>query len=396
MKGNCSVQRWLTSTLFSSLLILLSSVHVTSLKAEDGGPSNEISANIQDADSLRQATSLSAAFRNATEIIRPSVVSIRADQHAYPGALSANPILSDPWQRYLGYALSQVDALHQSRNGVIGPQPIPQPAATGVIVSREGYVLTSCDVVAGANQFIVKTHANIEYPAKVARKDTKGGLAVLKIDAADLPAARLADFDETHIGDWVLAIGGSPGNTVSAGIISAISKVAGKGTDHSTSLHTDALISPANRGGPLVNLRGEVVGINVFKATERSESREFGVAIPSHLAQRMLDALVPVQAIASRRSSADRSWSTEMMELINQTGNAKNSMDVGIANLEWRGHVRDLASRFKALVTEFSQRHGRREWPSADQPDERRSRVDVKFSPVFSNSRASEKSAAKN
>ncbi len=392
MKGNCLDPRRLQCTLCALLTILIISGNVTSAKAEDVGSPTATPLSIPDKDSLRNATSLSAAFRKAAETIRPAIVSIRANQQAYAAIPSAKSILPDSWHSYFGYALSQIDAFHQTRGPLIGPQPIPQQCGTGVIVSREGYVLTNCDVVAGATQFIVKTQTNIEYPAKVARKDTKAGLAVLKIEGPDLPAAKLADFDETRIGDWVLAIGGSSDPPVSAGIVSAISKDAGNGIGQATSLHTDALISPANHGGPLVNLQGEVVGINVFKAAHGGESRDFGVAIPSSLAQRMLDSLVPVRAIASRAPSAQRSWSEEVIELINHAGKAAYLADVntGMAKSEWQDQFRGLASRFNTLFTELSQGQKRVERTSVNGTGGSGSRVDVKFSPRFSKSGTSE------
>lgn len=398
LKGNSSITTRLTLILFASFMVLASAVLPLSLQAEDGSSSAGTPTVVQNEVALRHAGELSAAFRAATDIIRPSIVSIRRVQQIEVGMLWTTPILPKPWQRYVNDALNQAAALQNSTPVLIGPQPPPPHSDTGVLVSRDGYVLTSCDAVADANQFTVQTQAKVEYPAKVIRNDKHTGLAVLKIDApnCDLPAAQLADFDKTHVGDWVLAIGGSSGVTVSAGIISAMIQPDGNTVAAPTCLQTDALISPANRGGPLVNLRGEVVGINTCRATQLEESRGLGVAIPSHLAQRVLNDLLPPREIAARGPFLTPSWARPLIATFKQSGHGAGVTVAGLDTFDWPTHWRELASRISTLVSEYSHHTRPTGSPATGHPAAPPESVADQSTPEAPQNRISERSVSNN
>jgi serine protease Do len=160
-------------------------------------------------------------------------------------------------------------------------------AGSGVIVDPSGIILTNNHVVAGGGKVMVRLHDGREFPADEIKTDPKSDLDILRIKGAGtLPAARLGDSNEVDVGDWVLALGEPFGleGTVTAGIISA--KGRGLGVNGGTDfLQTDAAINPGNSGGPLVNLDGEVVGINTAISTSNGGYQGVGFAIPIDLAK---------------------------------------------------------------------------------------------------------------
>jgi serine protease Do len=156
-----------------------------------------------------------------------------------------------------------------------------------VIIDPAGIVLTNNHVVEGADEVTVELTDGREFKAKEIKTDPESDLAVIRLaDARDLPAARLGDSDKLAIGDWVIAIG-TPfelDTTVSAGIISGKGRELG-GIRRAQFLQTDAAINPGNSGGPLINLEGEVVGINTAIASNSGGYQGIGFAIPANLAK---------------------------------------------------------------------------------------------------------------
>ncbi|MFQ5988599.1 MAG: DegQ family serine endoprotease [Candidatus Methylomirabilales bacterium] len=166
-----------------------------------------------------------------------------------------------------------------------------QGAGSGVIISRDGYVVTNNHVVEGAKEVTVTLADKREYSARVVGRDPKTDLAVLKIEADEsFPVATLGDSDQLKVGDWVLAIGNPFGlsNTVTAGIVSAKGRSIGAGP-YDDFIQTDASINPGNSGGPLFNLRGEVVGINT---AINPAGQGIGFAIPVNMAKPLIPQLV--------------------------------------------------------------------------------------------------------
>lgn len=167
---------------------------------------------------------------------------------------------------------------------------------SGVIVNSQGYILTNQHVVQNAVKIKVKLYDNSEYTARIIGQDAETDLAVVKIDATtSLPTAKIGDSDKLSVGEWVLAIGSPLGleQTVTAGIISAKDRVAGK--DQSAFqqfIQTDAAINPGNSGGPLINLSGEVVGINSAIFTKTQLFSGIGLAMPSSTAVDVYNQLV--------------------------------------------------------------------------------------------------------
>jgi serine protease Do len=165
-----------------------------------------------------------------------------------------------------------------------------QGAGSGVIISSDGYILTNNHVVEGAKDLSVVLADKREFKAHIVGRDPKTDLAVIKIDAGEnLPAASIGDSDRLKVGDWVVAIGNPFGlsQTVTAGIVSAKGRVIGSGP-YDDFIQTDASINPGNSGGPLLNMQGEVVGINTAILPN---GQGIGFAIPVNTAKPLIPQL---------------------------------------------------------------------------------------------------------
>ena len=166
---------------------------------------------------------------------------------------------------------------------------------SGVIVSPEGYILTNNHVVAGATEIQVTTSDKHEYKARIVGTDPRTDIAVLKIDAANLPAITIGDSSKIQVGDTVLAIGDpfGVGETVTSGIVSALGRTNLGIEDYEDFIQTDAPINPGNSGGALVNDRGELIGINTAILSHGSGgSQGVGFAVPVNLARNVMAQLV--------------------------------------------------------------------------------------------------------
>ncbi|NIR47842.1 Do family serine endopeptidase [candidate division KSB1 bacterium] len=170
-------------------------------------------------------------------------------------------------------------------------------AGSGIIVSKEGYILTNVHVVDKSEKVRVILPDNREFDADIIGLDPLTEVAVIKIDADNLAVARLGDSDDTRVGQWVLAVGNplELRSTVTAGIISAKERQIDiiRGTfGVENFIQTDAAINPGNSGGALVNLSGEVIGVNTAIATETGYNAGFGFAIPINLAKKIMDDII--------------------------------------------------------------------------------------------------------
>jgi serine protease Do len=241
---------------------------------------------------LRQAGELSSAFISIAQAVTPAVVRIEAEWSAPPDEAHTPLWLRD---YELGRDSVPWDELPELGGG------------TGIVISTDGFILTNGHVVAGASRVTVALSDNRTYEARVVGIDPTTDLAVIRIPTSGLPAAQLGDSDSARVGEWVLAIG-NPGFgdgetldfTVTSGIISAkgrpielIPQGDDARDDFSTGytiedfIQTDAAINPGNSGGPLVNLAGQVIGVNTAIASSTGFNQGYGFAIPSNLAYRV-------------------------------------------------------------------------------------------------------------
>jgi serine protease Do len=225
--------------------------------------------------------------------VLPEVVNISSTKvvKAEAGASGQMPEMMDPFLRQF---FGDNPGSHFNR-----PQP-PQEGrerglGSGVIVSPDGYILTNNHVVDGATDIRVTTSDKHEYQARVVGTDAKTDLALLKVDATNLPAITIADSSKVQVGDSALAIGDpfGVGETVTSGIVSATGRANLGIEDYEDFIQTDAAINPGNSGGALVNDRGELIGINTAILSHGSGGNEgIGFAIPSNLARKVMDELV--------------------------------------------------------------------------------------------------------
>ena len=190
-----------------------------------------------------------------------------------------------------------------SGNSIFG-QYVSQGAGSGVIISKDGYIVTNNHVVSGATSLKVTTTDGTEYDASVVGKDSQTDLAVIKVDANNLQAATLGDSDILQVGDPAIAIGnplGELGGTVTTGIISATDRQITIDDETMTLLQTDAAINPGNSGGGLFNADGNLIGI--VNAKESSTGIEgLGFAIPITPAQDIITELMQNGSVTSRPS----------------------------------------------------------------------------------------------
>jgi serine protease Do len=247
-------------------------------------------------ENLSHAMSLSDSFRASANRVLPAVVSIQNVQK--PKLVQRDTPRRGQRQLPPGFGrgIEELDPLlkrffEDLPDGAFeqGPQQMPgrQSSGSGVIIDPAGVILTNNHVVAGGGTIRVKLHDGREFEATDVKTDPSTDLAVIKIKAsAPLPAATLGDSDQMQIGDWVLALGQPFGlqDTVTAGIISAKGRDIGI-TRHNEFLQTDAAINPGNSGGPLVNLQGEVVGINTAISSSSGGFQGIGFAVPVNVAK---------------------------------------------------------------------------------------------------------------
>jgi serine protease Do len=224
------------------------------------------------------------AFEAIAEHVTPAVVSIEAEQLE---ARRTTP------RRNLPPGME--DFFRQFDNQDPGPR---SGTGSGFIVTKDGYILTNNHVVANADRVTVRLLDNRTFPAKVIGRDPTTDVALIKVEATDLPTVALGDDNRSRVGQWVVAIGNPLGLdfTVTAGIISAKgrSQLALPGREAyaiQDFIQTDAAINPGNSGGPLVNIRGEVIGINSAIASSTGLNAGYGFAIPISLAKVVMDDL---------------------------------------------------------------------------------------------------------
>ena len=218
------------------------------------------------------AAELSSAFTQITEQAGPAVVFIRVEKEMKGNSSMRGFDLQipDELRPFFNFP-RQSPPSRQDKDSDSDSGPIPYGSGSGFIVDPNGYIITNNHVVADADRVKVKLNDGREFTAKVVGTDPHTEIAVIKIEATGLPTVPLGDSDSLKVGEWVLAIGSPFGlqHTVTAGIVSARGRGNVGITDYSDFIQTDAAINPGNSGGPLLNLNGQVVGMNtaIFSPT---------------------------------------------------------------------------------------------------------------------------------
>jgi serine protease Do len=237
---------------------------------------------------IERSAMAGVSYSQVVKKVTPSVVKVFTAGKAKQVALDGFPGLDDPlFRRFFG-----------GRNGLGRPQqPLPAPRqhgmGSGVVVTEDGYILTNNHVVDGADEVKVSLQDGREFTAKVVGRDPQSDVAVIKIDAKNLPHLELADSDKVEVGDVVLAIGNpfGIGQTVTMGIVSATGR-GNMGLDYEDFIQTDASINPGNSGGALVDTEGRLIGINTAILSRSGGNQGIGFAIPANQASSVMGSLI--------------------------------------------------------------------------------------------------------
>ncbi len=222
-------------------------------------------------------------FVKVAHMVKPSVVNIRTEKVVripYAPFTFFDEFFRDFFEEWAPQVPRREQELIQKSLG------------SGVIVSEDGYILTNNHVIKDADKIWVSLLDNRKFKAKVVGTDPETDVAVLKINAKDLPVIKMGDSDKVQEGEWVLAIGNpfGLGFTITAGIVSA--KAREGLTKIGNFIQTDAAINPGNSGGALVNLKGELIGINTAIYTSSGGYQGIGFAIPINLAKHVMNMII--------------------------------------------------------------------------------------------------------
>lgn len=239
-----------------------------------------------------------ADFADLAERTGPAVVNIRTTERVRPGQGipgGEDEEMQEFFRRFFGIPMPRQQQPERTpRNRRQAPQlqeeEVPRGVGSGFIISGDGYVLTNAHVVEGADEVYVTLTDKREFKAKIIGVDKRTDVSLVKIDGKDLPRLTMGDPNKLRVGEWVIAIGSPFGldNTVTAGIVSAKARDTG---EYLPLIQTDVAVNPGNSGGPLINMRGEVVGINSQIYSRSGGYMGISFAVPIDEAIRVADQL---------------------------------------------------------------------------------------------------------
>ncbi|HIH2763561.1 MAG TPA: trypsin-like peptidase domain-containing protein [Candidatus Azoamicus sp.] len=239
------------------------------------------------------------SYANAVEKAVPAVVSIQTTQEI---PLSSHPMFTDPiFKFFFGESLEGDESKPNPQQ-----KKLQEGLGSGVIIDKRGYVLTNNHVIKDANSIIVKLYNGSSIEADIVGTDSRTDLAILKLKNKEmlnaLPVIQLGNSDKLRVGDVVLAIGNPFGfdNTVTQGIISGLGSISERSNEQQVSfggwldnlIQTDAAINPGNSGGALIDVYGNLIGINVAIISRSGGSQGIGFAIPINLAKDVMEQLI--------------------------------------------------------------------------------------------------------
>ncbi len=246
-------------------------------------------------------------FTDLVDKVGPAVVNIRTTERAKQmqpgGAGSEDEEMQEFFRRFFGQPVPprQQPSPRGKRPGQQDDQQqVPRGVGSGFIISPDGFVLTNAHVVEGADDVFVTLTDKREYKAKIIGTDRRTDVALVKIDGSNLPRLTIGDSSKLRVGEWVIAIGSPFGleNTVTAGIVSAQSRDTG---DYLPLIQTDVAVNPGNSGGPLINMRGEVVGINSQIYSRSGGYMGISFAVPIDEAMRVSEQLKTIGRVVRGR-----------------------------------------------------------------------------------------------
>lgn len=231
----------------------------------------------------QQLQDLSAAFRDVAKKVSPAVVYISTEQTVTGRQMPGGEMFDDDFfRRFFGVPDNEEREYRQ------------QGLGSGFLVREDGYILTNNHVVEDADKIKVTLPDKREFTAELVGTDPKSDVAVIKIDGKNFPVATLGESAGIEVGDWAIAIGTPYGlsQTVTAGIISAKGRGSVGIVPYEDFIQTDAAINPGNSGGPLVNIHGDVIGLNTAIFSRSGGYQGIGFAIPINMAKRIMESLI--------------------------------------------------------------------------------------------------------
>ncbi|MBU6341439.1 MAG: trypsin-like peptidase domain-containing protein [Bacteroidetes bacterium] len=281
-------------------------------------------------------------FTKAADRSMPAVVHIKASE-SREAAIQRQRQEYNPFRYFFG---DIYDGYAQPRTGT----------GSGVIYSTDGYIITNNHVVEFADEFIVTLHDNREFKARVVGTDANTDMAVIKIDANNLPAIEIGNSDDVKVGEWALAVGNpfDLTSTVTAGIISAKGrdiKIIKGGKSIESFIQTDAAVNPGNSGGALVDVNGKLIGINSAIATPTGTFAGYSFAIPVNLVKRICDDLIAYGEYKRPYLGADiATMDTEVAEALE----VPFSSGVAVVKLDPQGSAAAAGVKEKDIITKIN------------------------------------------
>jgi serine protease Do len=268
-----------------AILVLLAGLVISSQLLFAAAAGAQSSKSKISRDSIDLLTRTGRAMAEVTAAVKPAIVNISTSK-TVKIAGSEDPFFNDPFfRRFFGDNFGRQKQPKEQKSVGLG---------SGVIVSSDGYIITNYHVIKDADEIKVLMPDKKEYVGKVIGSDPKTEISIVKIEAAGLPTIAWGNSDLLEVGDLVLAVGNPYGlnQTVTMGIVSALGRANVGIADYEDFIQTDAAINPGNSGGALVNVRGELVGINTAIYSTSGGYQGIGFAIPSNMVKSVMDSLI--------------------------------------------------------------------------------------------------------
>ena len=296
--------KWVPAALIGIGILLVGAFFGSAATAKgwfpgSGGTEQKVPIYVSADPAVNQQVTLSGGFSPVAKAVTPAVVTINVQSRARQPQM---PFFMDPFRDFFERPDQgqEEDGAPRRRSTPRSPQgqgPLrPSGVGSGVIVSPDGYILTNNHVVDSADKVTVELSDRRQFDAKVIGTDAPSDVAVIKIEATNLPTVPFGDSEAVNVGDIVLAVGNplGIGQTVTMGIISAKGRRSPSGDNRTYEdfLQTDAAINRGNSGGALVNLRGELIGIPSQILSQSGGSIGIGFAIPTTMARNVMDQLI--------------------------------------------------------------------------------------------------------
>ncbi len=267
-------------TLFFMLFLLI----LTAMVSLPHSPAFASQSKISE-QSIDLLTRTGKAMAEVTAAVKPAIVNISTTRTVKVSG-GGDPFFDDPFfRRFFGDQFGRQRQPKEHKSAGLG---------SGVIVTSDGYIITNSHVIKDADEIKVTLTDKKEYAGKVIGSDPKTEIAVVKIEAKDLPTVSWGNSDSLQVGEVVLAVGNPYGlnQTVTMGIVSALGRANVGIADYEDFIQTDAAINPGNSGGALVNIKGELVGINTAIYTTSGGYQGIGFAIPSNMVKSIMESLI--------------------------------------------------------------------------------------------------------